>query len=171
MPNEVHQSTGEVLPMNANEEAAKSIDDWAERKGPAPKKGHVTPRAIKKHAAEAAEMMRTSNWSNAKACHVVALYKWCHTKVYGVEAAELTNGFEYMQACAGAARLIKKEFSENTTACIAFVRWTFQREAWKEKKRREEGDESRGFRVGWKYQFGARLLTDYRIDCARRKGI
>lgn len=157
--------------MTSTEEAVKSVDEWAELTGQGPKKGCVTKRTMALHAKFVEEAMVSKDWSKAKAGHVVALFIWCHTKVYTVAPGEMTNGYEYLKACAAVARFIKKEFSGNVTAAIAFVRWTWQREAWREQKRRENDAPPNTFRIGWSYQFGTRLLTDYRIDQARKKGV
>lgn len=146
---------------------AQELVDWAGKSRV--KKGCTPKSTIKSHLAQMNVMMESKDWDKAKPCHVVQLYIWCHTKVYGVPPIELDNGYEYLKACAQVSRLIKSQFDGQIKACIAFVRWTWQRESWVEKKRRES-NEVTTFRLGWNFQFGPKLVTDYRLDRARREG-
>lgn len=112
------------------------------------------------------EMRATQQWRNARAAHFVALYAACHEQVYGFAPAELDAGKEYAQAQLAASRLIA-QFGNDREEVLAFMHWTWRREESREKWRREQG--TGGQRLGWRLQFHASLVSDYRVDVVRRK--
>jgi hypothetical protein len=125
----------------------------------------ASPASIEKVAEECARMRKENDWSEAKASHLVALYAWCHEKVYTVAPSELA-GLTWMAATSAAAKLVRDEFNGNVEEAVEYVRWTWRREAGREKWRVE--NDRPGSRIGWRLQFQQRLLvTDYRIDAAR----
>ncbi len=147
--------------------AAQTVVDWAGcRKLP---KRFTSASTIARNAEQMRRMMEGRDWGQARIGHIVALYAWCHEKVYGVPAKELT-GYAYTQALLAAKRQVLKEFEGSLQAAVAFIRWTWQREAWRERKRREEGSRD-SFRISWRYQFGPALVTDYRLDKARKDAL
>lgn len=112
------------------------------------------------------EMLVANDFASAKPTHLVALYEWCHERVYGVVPAELTPKV-WRGAMFAAARMLKDEFSGDVQAMVAFVRWVWRREQVRERRRREGADAS-SFRISWRLQFVTKhLITDYRIDLAR----
>jgi len=115
------------------------------------------------------EMLVSGDFATATASHLVALYEWCHEQVYGARPSELDAGDAWKLATFAAAKLTKDEFDGEFQRAIEFVRWTWQREKAREKARREGRNNSVG-RVGWRLQFVTRhLVTDYRIDMARKR--
>lgn len=125
----------------------------------------ASPAAIEKVVEEVDRMRKENDWSEARVAHLVALYAWCHEKVYGVAPAELA-GLTWMAACSAASKLVRDEFKDSIEDAIEYVRWTWRREAGREKWRNENN--APGGRIGWRLQFQTRLLlTDYRIDMAR----
>jgi len=115
------------------------------------------------------EMVLSSDFASATASHLVALYEWCHEQVYGAKPSELDAGDAWKMATFAAARLAKDEFGGEFQRAIEFVRWTWQREKAREHARRTGRNDSVG-RIGWRLQFVTRhLVTDYRIDMARKR--
>lgn len=153
-----------------NVSAAEGVREWAgTARSRRERKPNITPARAQRFAAEAEHMRETQDWDDATPGHLVALYAWCHAKVYGVEAAELHSGATYAQAVAAAKRLVDVEFSGDVTAAVGFVRWTWGREASRERWRRENGRD--GGRIGWRLQFGPAMMTDYRIAMARARQV
>lgn len=108
------------------------------------------------------------DYASLRPTHLVALWARCHGQVYGVEPAEL-DAAAWRGAAFAAARLVRGEFGGSMEAAVEFLRWTWRREQWREDKAREERNARVG-RIGWRLQFVARhLLTDYRLDRARRR--
>ncbi len=101
--------------------------------------------------------------------HLVALYARLHARVYGAEPQELADGKSFFAASSAAERLVRVEFAGTPDRALDFLRWTWRREADREKWRRQNPGGSGGGRIGWKLQFAGRaLVTDYRVEMARR---
>jgi hypothetical protein len=171
MTKKVHKPACECeeckMEQTATEEAAQSLDEWAgNRKHP---KNSTPGATISRNMKQLREMVDTRTWKKVRMGHLVALYAYCHEKVYGVPPGELV-GYNYSQALLACKRLVTKECDGSLDEAIKFVQWTWSRERWVEGKRREQADRS-GFRIGWKYQFGSKLFTDYRLDKARKGGL
>jgi hypothetical protein len=100
---------------------------------------------------------------------LVGLYALLHTHVYGVEPGELTEGTAFAAARSAATKLMRD--LGGPLEAVGFVRWTWKREAMREKRRREEGAVT-SFRLGWRLQFVSRVLVaDYRVAQARAGGV
>lgn len=115
---------------------------------------------------QAGDFMRTGDWSEAVAKHFVALYDLMHTRVYGVVCVEL-GPRERFGVSMKAKTMLEKQFDGNAAAMAEFLRWTWQREEWREKRRREDctgGSQ----RLGPWLQFNGAVLTDYRLEMSRR---
>lgn len=104
------------------------------------------------------------DWSQAKGRHWVALFAKFHREVYGVEPADLTPKAR-MDAAVMAAALVRRHFKE-PDEMAEFVWWCWQRERGREKWRRENG--RAGGSITWRLQFNGALVTDFRIDRARK---
>jgi|HubBroStandDraft_5_1064220.scaffolds.fasta_scaffold22501_1 hypothetical protein len=139
----------------------------------------LAPATIAKAIAEAEEMAKTGDWDAARGVHLVALYAAMHRLVYGVAAEELDGTgrgtqavkkaqLEWAVASKAAQAFVAEQFAADFGEAVEFVRWAWKREQAREKKRREGGAKD-DFRIGWRYQFGARLATDYRLAAARQK--
>lgn len=99
--------------------------------------------------------------------HLVALWARCHAQVYGAAPAELTRD-AWLPAKSAAEKLVREEFDGDVAAAVEFLRWTWTREKQREDRARRVG-EDRVSRIGWRLMFAQRyLLTDYRVDLARR---
>lgn len=148
--------------------AASQVADFAKvkRKRPRTRKG-PTKAGVSRVMREAEKMREANDWAKARPAHLVALYAWCHEQVYEVEPAELV-GLNWMAAASACAKMVREEF-DGVEDAVDFLRWTWKRERGREKWRRENGRE--GGRITWRAQFQQRfILTDYRIDRARRHG-
>lgn len=115
--------------------------------------------------AEVDVMMSTHDWSFANARHLVALYDRMHTKVYGVECAELGPAERY-NTIMQANTLVKVEFDGDFEDAVDYMRWVWMREMNKEKWVRETG--AQGGRITPWLMFSKKFLTDYRLAMARR---
>lgn len=114
---------------------------------------------------EETEVMRASgDWVGARPRNMVALYVLCHRHVYGVDPLEL-SGKAWTAACLMAARIIANEFDDDVKRCVAFLAWTWSRE--RRAHAHAAGAERR--RLGWRLQFSAALLTDYRVHLTSNK--
>jgi hypothetical protein len=140
-----------------------TLADWAHKK-PKPKRAKATSSATWARAlARATEMMAGgAQWSEAKPMDLVAAYARLHCLVYGAEDADLTAR-NRMRAAALASRAAQQLGGMEEAA--AFLFWAWKREREREAFRRERG--TGGGRITWVAQWSARLITDYRVDCAR----
>lgn len=113
-------------------------------------------------------MRQSGDWSDALPRHLVVLHGMIHEHVYGVAPAEST-GAEFAAAAVAAARMLKVDFGGDAQAMFEFIRWSWQREQDREEWRRQNHKE--GGRLDWRRQFCQRgILTDYRVDMARKRG-
>jgi hypothetical protein len=146
------------LMFPGNADAAQALSDFV---GEKPKRR--APSANKARE-QVREMLADGNFDNAKTSHLVALYEWCHEQVYGVPPAELSQGETWKRAVFAASGMLKNQFNGDMKEVISFIQWTWRRERYREKMRREGRNDSVG-RIGWRLQFVHRhLVTDYRVD-------
>lgn len=117
---------------------------------------------------EVDEMVKSGEWDNCTARHLVALYDMMHTKCYGIEPAELGPKERY-RAVFMVSGLIKREFGDDILKMVAYMRWVWTREIGREKWRRENNSDS-NFRIGFRMMFSpSSLLTDYRLAQQRKR--
>jgi hypothetical protein len=147
--------------------AADEVAAWADgrkerRKGP-PKLSERRIAAIR----ESAERRRLDqDWDDAEPAELVALYAWCHHRVYSVACEVDSDRGAYYQAARLAARMLEKEFSGDVIEMVGgYMRWVWMRE--KQQLPKRSGD----FRIGWRYMFkvGGGLLIDWRMAKLRSK--
>lgn len=112
--------------------------------------------------------LETGDWEGARPKHLVKLYGMLHQRVYGVEARELRNSLTVRAATRFATMQLQGEFANDPVEMAGFMRWVWERELKREEWRRSNGRS--GGRVDWRLQFGPALVTDWRIDMARRHG-
>lgn len=123
--------------------------------------------AKQKARAELEAFVAANDYSAMRPIHFVALWMRCHEKVYGVVPAEM-DAQAWRGASSAAEKLLRVEFGGKVLALVEFMRWVWKREQWRERRAQFDG-EPRVSRIGWRLQFVQRhLLTDYRIDVARR---
>lgn len=118
------------------------------------------------HIADVAQRVESKDWNDAGPRHLVALYWFCHTKVYGTEPKELDTAAAWTRAMMFAGKLVREEFEGDVQLAIRFMRWTWnrekEREAWRRQNRRSGG------RITWQQQFVHRyLVSDWRTDKTR----
>jgi hypothetical protein len=109
----------------------------------------------------------TGDWTGARPKHFVRLYGMLHRRVYGVEARELRNSLTMRAATRFATMQFQNEFNSDPVEMADFMRWCWERELGREEWRRRNGRS--GGRIEWRLQFGPSLVTDWRIDVARRQ--
>jgi len=117
--------------------------------------------------AELEIFLAADRYETMKPIHLVALWARCHERVYGVVPSELA-GDAWLAAASAAGKLVRVEFGGDMGNAVEFLRWTWRREQGREIVARKRKDD-RVSRIGWRLQFAQRyLLTDYRLDLARR---
>lgn len=99
------------------------------------------------------------DWVGATPATLLGLYAILHEGVYGVFPDELAD--DWMPAFSTARRFLEKTFGGDSLAAVACIKWSWQRERGQWKTRESD------FRIGWRYQFSQKLVTDYRT--AQRK--
>ncbi len=125
------------------------------------------PTPIEEALVDARARAESGDWGGAGGSALVGLYAHCHEAVYGVCPAELDARDQFKVATRLAAQVVRSHFDGDCDAAAAFVRWTWLREKGREEWARREGKE-RG-RVGWRLQFSAQLVTDFRVDATRKR--
>lgn len=141
---------------------------FAESLGPAPKKrARSSKKGLEVALADLARVFPGGAPADGFAPrHLVALYAKLHESVYGARPEELVDGKSFFAATSAAEKLVRVDFAGDMDAALDFLRWAWRREQRREPTRREQGG---GSRIGWRFQFAARvLLTDYRVDLGRR---
>jgi len=111
---------------------------------------------------EVAGFIATRDWTRAAPRHFVELYARLHTEMYGVEPLELKTARVRMGAAGAAARTLREMFDGDPAALADFMRWVWIGQALDEKRRRSGTGAARDFRVTWRYQWAATLVTNYR---------
>lgn len=153
-----------VLVMEDERESAEGFTAFA---GPASKRkksGKITDSQFAKAVTEVNERKQSGDWKGLRSIHFVALYAIQHEIVYGVLPGDL-DASKKVHACGAVVRLLNKEFRDDTTDMVIFMRWAWSREREREEWRRKKGTD--GGRLTWQYQFHGGLVTEYRIHLAR----
>jgi hypothetical protein len=113
---------------------------------------------------EMPRMARAGDWGDATGMHMVALYSFMHLEVYGIEPLELDKK-AWASGAKHALRCCEKFFGADYGALAEFMRWCWkreiERETWRKANHRDGG------RLGWRYQFSASLVSDYRVHGVR----
>lgn len=117
--------------------------------------------------ADAAARARSGHWADAKPPALVGLYTYCHTRIYGVEPIELRQSMQFRQACKMVTALFA-EVGDDRNQIADMVKWTWDREKRGLAAARAKREE-RDFRVSWRYQFGIKMLTNYRVFIAQHR--
>lgn len=153
-------------PTARQSEAAASLASMVEQKMNAKRR---PPRASRDQIGRAREQMNamaaSGEWGEASGTHLVALYEWLHEQVYGVATAEL-DPKTWTLAAQAAGRMAEQQFDGDYGRAVVFMRWWAKREMEREKWRRENNRP--GGRVGWRLMWHGTLVTDYKVDHARR---
>lgn len=97
---------------------------------------------------------------------VIGLFAMLHTKVYGIEPADLLEPNAMRGAVSAARRLVEQDFAGRLDVALEFVRWT-----WAKESRSFPGRTS-DFRIGWRWQLMSKsALMDYRVALSKTKMI
>lgn len=111
-------------------------------------------------------MMKSDDWANAKASHLVALYSILHEMVYGV-APEL-KGDDLKLAKYAAGSFLKTKCGGKFPKALEFMRWVWTRERGREEWRRN--NQIDGKVIGWRLILNhPAMWTEYRVGQERRK--
>lgn len=129
------------------------------------KRSTISNRVWMQVLVETQDRIKTGNWDAAIGREFVALFSILHTHVYKVEPADLIAASRY-QASGAASQMLKRTFDFDGWEMADFIRWTWMREAGREKWRLSNNVS--GGRVSWRLQFSGALLTDWRIESMRR---
>lgn len=149
-----------------------TLDDWAsttitgKKRSEKPKTKTIATAQFDRARHDVEAMIKSGEWEGVAARHLVALYALMHERVYGVAASELGPQERYT-TCLRAGALVKREFGGDFIEAVEFMRWAWTREKKTEAWRRENNRPGR--RIGPHLMFGGALLTDYRLDMARRR--
>lgn len=142
------------------------FSDWA---GPVVKKKLKATSAtvFERTRHEVERMMKSGEWNEALPRHFVALYAIRHEQVYGIAPGELTPAMR-TKAAGMATRMLTQQFNSDPIEMADYFWWVWAREASNEKWRRANGRS--GGRIGVGYMFTNKLVTDWRLDKARKGG-
>lgn len=94
------------------------------------------------------------DWTNLTPEALIGLYAHLHEVVYGVLPEELAD--EWYPAFSMAKKFF--ESNKDRFPLPEFFRWVWSRE-----KRRRAANPESDFRIGWRYQFSQKLVTDFRV--------
>lgn len=153
----------------AKKGAVESVAAFIRRRGPRRANSGPQKARVDKVTRQMNEMRVANEWAEATPMHLVALYTWCHEQTYGLRPVEFERGgLLWSAATACATKMLREEFKGDIDEMVDYMRWSWRREKRKEEWRRESNRD--GGRIEWRAQFmHLYLLTDYRIDKARRK--
>lgn len=143
---------------------SKKIVDRAARRKAKPKT--IAASSFDRSLVEVDEMIRSGDWDNARASHLVALYDRLHVRCYKVECTELGPSERY-NAAMMAANVVKRHFGGEYVEAAAFMRWVWEKEIKDEKWRRDH-ERFNARRIGYRLMFSGSMITDYRLYLARR---
>ncbi len=136
----------------------------AKRKPPA-----MTAARLAKAVVGIQRRMKERDWENLRPSDIVAAHAWCHGETYGAADGDLL-GQGWGNACRAVGLMIKREFAGDAEEALGFLRWAWEREMRREKKRRNEGQDGEGRRLTWSFLFRKKfVLTDYRVELGRRQ--
>ena len=158
------RAPGQGGPGEETRVSSEELQAWSARS--TKKREGVTNSRWAKVREGAAKRAASGEWDGASPMEMVAAYALLHEHVYGVAPGEL-DPKSRMYAAGAAARMLTGEFGGEPAEMAEFLRWTWDREAKREKDRRHNGRD--GGRIGWRLQFGGAILTDYRVSRNRRR--
>jgi len=132
------------------------------RRGP-PK---LSGERVETARAEVATYAASGEWDAATPLHLVLFYESRHAEVYGTPPLELDAKARFL-AVGAAKSVVEKYFDGDVARAAHFVFWVWQREQERETWRRANGRD--GGRIGWRLQFSASLVSDYRVHGERSR--
>lgn len=146
-----------------------SLADWADDGSPtrSRRSGSVAASSFERARTEALERRASGEWEGAEARHFVAAYAIAHEQVYEVAPAELGPALRH-RAGGMASRMLAHHFGGDSVAMAKYFYWVWHREVARERWKRANGRS--GGRIGVGLIFGGELVTDWRLDAARKRG-
>lgn len=152
--------------VRARPATVTDLASWAQTAKPKTEtKKRATPKASFDRAlVQVDAMMQSDDWTDAKSIHVFALYCRLHEHIYKVQAGELAAG-ERQRMLFQVSNLLKAQFAGDIPAIADFVRWAWQREIGKMRRRAAMGT-SGGSRLAARWLFTSSMVSDYRVDLA-----
>lgn len=160
--------TPRPAPSEATLGAAAELAKMCSRKGPPKKRARsISEARFRAVLVEMGDLVKANDWKDATAVHFVALYAYLHDQIYGFAPGELTAR-ERMAAAGAASRMLSASFDGDPDDMVDFMRWTWRREASRERWRRE--NHRPGGKLTWRFQFSGRALDEYRADLMRSRG-
>lgn len=125
-----------------------------------------TAQRIKDAVAEIDRRIEEDDWAGLTATTFVQLWVWCHREIYGVDPTFNKTQWPMFRKQMGS--VCKREFDGNFEAMLKYARWAWDREQSYEEWRRRT-DKSTTPKTASSL-FSTRLLTEYRVQCAREEG-
>lgn len=113
--------------------------------------------------ASARARAESGEWDGATGDVLLGLYAHCHEIAYRILPGELES--EWAMAAKRVRQMLGADFLGNADAMVEFIKWTWLREQRRNGSRANQGD----FRIGWRFQFSASMLTDWRVANAAKK--
>lgn len=116
---------------------------------------------------DAERRAESGDWTKATGKTLVGLYALCHRMIYGVVPAELDDKVTMKIAAKMARGQLHRHFDDDVDAAVEFIKW-----AWEREKSRENYALANGrtrSRMGFRWQFGDAIVTDFRVDLERSK--
>lgn len=150
-----------MLGMNGREQ---SLEEFAGKAKPKRKKSKGPRACARQHElarAAAEELIRSKEWQRADGQAIVGLYSLLHTRVYGVLPDEL-DGPDYLAAVQAAKRMCEQL---TPRGAYELLHWTWRAEEAKAQRAIYDGQERA--RIGWRLQFHASKVTDFKVSRAR----
>jgi hypothetical protein len=158
---EEEHDVSDIIPTN--DPRKQTLEMWLGKpKRKAAKPGCTAKSTMTRNRKKTEEMIASHDWEDVRAGHIVALYAYCHKKVYEFEPVELDDGYEYNKAAVAIHHLADKYFKGSYGRMVQFVRWVWNRQ-WATEQWRKENNHNSDFRMTWKYCFSPKMVGDYML--------
>ena len=159
------QKRDSVAPNGTQGVNGSPVADFTSWSGVArkPAKRTIDQVTFDRLCAETREAMKTGDWSECTARHVLAYWAIAHELVYGVIPS--STGPERAEAVMRLGAEVKRQFGGDVGRAANFLRWLWTRERGREAWYRREGRSVRP--IGWRWMMSSQNVTEYRVDAAR----
>lgn len=131
-------------------------------KPPRAPRGERPPTKFQAALQSARRRAQSGEWATADGEVLVGLYGMLHELVYGVLPEELEEVTLFKQAARTAAKLLRESFGGEVDSAVEFLKWVWEREQGRVKWAANQPPVQRG-RLGWRLNFSAAFVTDYRV--------
>ncbi len=158
MPRRLVSTRVEVQQEKRRQVAAAQVASMVGPKRKAPRGGGKAQREA--HLKEIERRAKGKDWDGVTAGKLVALYYFCHVRVYQVPPIELQRNTTYTAAMKQAGSMVKRHFDGDVQKAVRFMRWVWDREQGKQEWLKTNDKEGR--RLTWQNQFTHDfLVTDW----------